>query len=199
MRPLLHQTNPAVVPCEVSVFAPAVTPELAERCLIGAAIHALTVRARRTHQASDDDDLDFARRVAGPDELAESSTAYAICLVWWAHRDLPSRRALLESATALMLARVSDSSRERAFESGYRIFSERLRSAAFAPKVHARELDVRPLVSRVPEIDLMTARFAESAIDAVLASDRDSFGHPAIAAEAMRDRMISLAYLHQAA
>jgi hypothetical protein len=181
------------------VIAPAVTPELAERSLIGAAVHAFSVRARLRATASDQIDLEFARRIPAAEELAESATVYAISLVWWAHRDLGSRRDLLASATDLMLAGVEQSASERVYENGYRIYARRLVEAALAPRVHAAEVDVRTLVCGVGEIDRMTARFADAAVHAVLLADRESFGDPALSSETMRDEMIQLAYLPPAA
>jgi hypothetical protein len=181
------------------VIAPPVTPELAERSLIGAAIHAFSARVKSRANATDQTDLEFARRIAGADELAESATAYAVSLVWWAHRDRASRQALLERATELMLVRVTESASDRAYESGYRIYASRLAKAALAPQLHAKELDLGALVSGVAEIDLMTARFADSTVHAVLLADCNSFGDPATSAETMRDQMIQLAYLPQAA
>ena len=181
------------------MIAPAVTPELAERSLIGAAVHAFSVRARLRADANDRTDLDFARQIPTADELAESASVYAISLVWWAHRDLSSRRDLLVLATQLMLTEVEDSASERPFESGYRIYASRLAEAALAPRVHAAEVDVRPLVCGVGEIDRMTARFADAVVNAVLLADRESFGDPARSAETMRDEMIQLAYLPHAA
>jgi hypothetical protein len=181
------------------VIAPAVTPELAERSLIGAAVHAFSVRARIRAGATDQTDLDFARQIPAADELAESATVYAISLVWWAHRDLGSRRELLDTATELMLAGVEESASERPFSSGYKIYARRLADAALAPRVHAAEVDVRPLVCGVGEIDRMTARFADAAVNAVLLADRERFGDPALSAETMRDQMIQLAYLPHAA
>lgn len=119
---------------------------------------------------------------------------YAITLVWWAHRDLGSRRDLLRVATALMLAQIADSAAERPYESGYRIYANRLAEAALAPRVHADEIDLSPLVSGVNEIDLMTAHFADIAADALLRADRASFGDPARSAETMRDQLIQLAF-----
>jgi hypothetical protein len=51
----------------------------------------------------------------------------------------------------------------------------------------------------VGEIDRMTARFADAAVNAVLLADRASFGDPTVSAETMRDQMIQLAYLPHAA
>jgi hypothetical protein len=99
---------------------------LAERSLIGAAVHAFSVRARLRAGAADQTDLEFARQIPAADELAESATVYAISLVWWAHRDLSSRRELLDCATALMLADVEESSSERPLSSGYLIYARRL-------------------------------------------------------------------------
>lgn len=181
------------------MIAPTVTPELAERSLIGASVHAFAVRAQVHSTESEQTDLEFARRIAAPSELAESTTTYAISLVWWAHRDLPSRRALLEHAAELMLAWVADSARDRVYESGFRIYADGLVHAALSPKVHAVEVNVSHFVSGVAEIDLLTARFADSAVSAVLRADCASFGDPANSAEAMRDEMIQLAYLPQAA
>jgi hypothetical protein len=181
------------------MIAPAVTPELAERSLIGAAVHAFSVRARARSSSADQTDLEFARRIPAPDELAESATAYAISLVWWAHRDLAARRDLLETATTLMLAQITDSASERRYEAGYRIYANWLAEAALAPKVHAKEINISHLVSGVREIDLMTARFADTAVNAVLLADRESFGDPTTSAETMRDEMIQLAYCAQAA
>jgi hypothetical protein len=160
------------------VIAPPVTPELAERSLIGAAIHAFSARVKSRANATDQTDLEF---------------------VWWAHRDRASRQALLERATELMLVRVTESASDRAYESGYRIYASRLAKAALAPQLHAKELDLGALVSGVAEIDLMTARFADSTVHAVLLADCNSFGDPATSAETMRDQMIQLAYLPQAA
>jgi hypothetical protein len=190
---------PACAHREVPVIAPAVTPELAERSLIGAAVHAFAVRAQAQSDPARQTDLDFARRVAAPGELAESATVYAISLVWWAHRDLSSRRELLSQAISVMFALINDSTSEREYEAGYRIFASRLAEAALAPKVHAKEIDLGPLVSGVVEIDLMTARFADTAVHAVLLADRTSFGDPARSAETMRDEMIQLAYCRPAA
>ena len=176
------------------MIAPAVTPSLAERALIGASLHAFEVRAQTRHRPEDQNDLAFARQIAAPDELAESATVYAISLVWWAHRDRAARRHLLATATDLMLARIGDSETDRPFESGYRIYASRLAEAALAPQLHAAELDLGPLVSGVAEIDRMTARFADSAVHAVLLADRESFGDPALSAETMRDEMIQLAF-----
>jgi hypothetical protein len=181
------------------VIAPAVTPELAERALIGAAIHAFSARAHTRRSPSDQTDLEFARQIPAPQELAESASVYAISLVWWAHRDLPSRRALLLHATELMLAEVSDSASERPLQSGYQIYAVRLTQAALSPMVHAKELDLAPLISGVTEIDLMTARFADTAAHAVLLADRESFGDPSSSAEKMRDEMIQLAFCPRAA
>ncbi|MGX7677734.1 hypothetical protein ACSMXN_02420 [Jatrophihabitans sp. DSM 45814] len=181
------------------MIAPAVTPELAERSLIGASVHAFSVRAHTRAKPSDQTDLDFARRIPTPDELAESATVYAISLVWWAHRDLASRRELLETAVSLMLVQITDNASERPYEAGYRIYAHRLVEAALAPKVHAKEIDLRNLVSGVTEIDLMTARFADNAVNAVLLADRESFGDPTRSAETMRDEMIQLAFCPKAA
>lgn len=181
------------------MIAPAVTPELAERALIGAAVHAFAVRASSGTSPTDRTDLEFARQIPTPDELADSATVYAISLIWWAHRDLGSRRELLRSATRLMLDLVSANASERAYEAGYRIYANRLAEAALAPRVHAVELDVTPLVSGVTEIDLMTARFADSTVHAVLLADRQAFGDPARSAETMRDQMIQLAFGARAA
>jgi hypothetical protein len=180
------------------VFAPAVTPELAERALIGAAVHAFSVRASTRARAADRTDLEFARAIPTPDELAESATLYALSLIWWAHRDLGSRRDLLRAATELLLRQVDDSATERPFETGYRIFATHLTEAVLAP-VHAAEIDLRPLVSGVGEIDLMTARFADTAAHAVLLTDRQAFGDPAHSAETMRDELIQLAFCAEAA
>jgi hypothetical protein len=181
------------------MFAPAVTPELAEHALIGAAVHALAVRVSQSGNPGDRTDLDFARRIPSPDELAESSTVYAISLVWWAHSDIGSRRGLLDAATRLMLYKIADDDGERRYESGYRIYASQLLDAALSPKAHAKEVDVSHLVSGVKELDLMTARFADTAVAAVLLSDCQSFGDPARSAETMRDEMIHLAYAPQAA
>jgi hypothetical protein len=180
------------------VIAPAVTAELAQRSLIGAAVHAFVVRAQVRSGPTSESDLEFARRIPAPDELAESATVYAISLVWWAHRDLGSRRDLLEAATSLMLAQVSDNAAERAYETGYRIYARQLAAAALSPIAHAKEIDLTRLVSGVTEIDLMTARFADSAVTAVLQTDRASFGDPANSAETMRDEMIQLAFCEAA-
>ncbi len=176
------------------MIAPALTAELAERSLIGAAVHAFSVRARTRPAPDSQNDLEFARQIPAPDELAESATVYAISLVWWAHRDLSSRRDLLEAATALMLSRVTEDASERAYEAGYRIYATQLAAAALAPRVHAKEIDLTRLVSGVGEIDRMTARFADTAVNAVLLADRASFGDPASSAETMRDEMIQLAF-----
>lgn len=176
------------------MFAPAVTPELAERSLIGASIHAFSVRASVSDSPQLRTDLEFARQIPAPGELAESATAYAISLVWWAHRDLGSRRRLLDLATSLMLAYIVDSATERPYESGYRIYASRLADAALAPQSHADEIDISPLVSGVTEIDLLTARFADCAVNAVLLADCATFGDPDRSAETMRDQMIQLAY-----
>jgi hypothetical protein len=172
---------------------------LAERALIGAAGHAFAVRAQARRRREDETDLEFARQIARPDELAESATLYAISLVWWAHHDIGSRRDLLHDATELMLAQVTDTASERPFEAGYRIYASQLADVALAPKLHALELDLGRLVSGVGEIDRLTARFADTAVSAVLQSDRASFGDPADSAELMRDQMIQLAFLPRAA
>jgi hypothetical protein len=180
------------------VLAPAVTPELAERSLIGAAIHAFSVRAHTGDDPTLRTDLEFARRIPAPAELAESATVYAISLIWWAHRDLASRRELLDLATSLLLNDIIENGAERPYEAGYRIYASRLTEATLAPMVHANEIDISPLVSGVGEIDRLTARFAEGAVTAVLLADRESFGDPALSAETMRDQMIQLAYCHAA-
>jgi hypothetical protein len=181
------------------MIAPAVTPELAERSLIGAAVHAFTVRAHTRSSDSDRTDLDFALRISPPHELAESTSAYAVSLVWWARRDPSSRRELLQRATAVMLALIADRASERCYEAGYRIFAARLTEVALAPKVHAKELDLAPLVANVDQIDLLTARFADTAVNSLLLADRAVFGDPARSAETMRDQMIQLAYCSGAA
>jgi hypothetical protein len=183
----------------VSVLAPAVTPELAERALIGAAVHAFSVRASTRATVADRTDLEFARAIPTPGELAESATLYALSLIWWAHRDLGSRRELLRAAVELLLRQVDDSATERPFETGYRIFATHLTEAVLAPRVHAAEIDLRPLVSGVSGIDLMTARFADTAAHAVLLTDRRAFGDPAYSAETMRDELIQLAFCAEAA
>jgi hypothetical protein len=183
----------------MTVIAPAVTPELAERSLIGAAIHAFAARVKWRASESDQTDLEFARRIPAAAELAESATVYAVSLVWWAHRDRASRAELLERATELMLARVTESASDRAYEAGYRIYANRLAKAALAPQLHAKELDLAGLVSGVAEIDLLTARFADTTVDGILLADCRSFGDPKTSAETMRDEMISLAYLPHAA
>ncbi|SDI96036.1 hypothetical protein SAMN05444157_1002 [Frankineae bacterium MT45] len=180
------------------MIVPVVTPELAERSLIGAAVHAFSARAHSRANPTDQTDLEFARQIPKPDELAESATVYAISLVWWAHQDLHARRELLDAATALMLAYVDDDARERPFEAGYRIFATQLVQAALVPRVDA-EIDLRPLLSGVTEIDLMTARFADTAAHALLLTDRETFGDPAQSAETMRDEMIQLAFCSRAA
>ncbi|MEO6703761.1 MAG: hypothetical protein ABI140_21645 [Jatrophihabitantaceae bacterium] len=175
------------------------TPELAERALIGAAVHAFSVRASTRSNPGDQTDLEFARRIPTPDELAESATVYAISLVWWAYRDRDARRALLRDATEQLLALISASNTEHALEAGYRIYASQLAEATLAPIGHAAELDLSPLLSGVAEIDLMTARFADTAVHAVLLADRKAFGDPSRSAETMRDQMIQLAFCADAA
>jgi hypothetical protein len=181
------------------VLAPAVTPELAERALIGAAVHAFSVRASTRATVADRTDLEFARAIPKPYELAESATLYTLSLIWWAHPDLGSRRELLRAAVELLLRQVDDSAAERPYENGYRIFTTHLTEAVLGPRMHAAEIDLRPLVSGVGEIDLMTARFADTAAHAVLLTDREVFGDPSHSAETMRDRLIQLAFCADAA
>lgn len=181
------------------MLAPAVTPELAERALIGAAVHAFSVRASTGRNPADQTDLDFARQVAAPNELAESATVYAISLIWWAHRDRDGRRALVQHATEQLLTLIAGSSTEHTYEIGYRIFASQLAEATLAPIAHAAEIDLGTLVSGVAEIDLLTARFADTAAHAVLLADRKAFGDPSRSAETMRDQMIQLAFCADAA
>ena len=61
------------------------------------------------------------------------------------------------------------------------------------------EADIRSLVSGVPEVDLMTARFADATVRALLLADCATFGDPARSAETMRDEMIHLAFYSDAA
>jgi hypothetical protein len=51
----------------------------------------------------------------------------------------------------------------------------------------------------VDQIDLLTARFADTAVNSLLLADRAVFGDPARSAETMRDQMIQLAYCSGAA
>ncbi len=114
--------------------------------------------------------------------------------MWWAHADIGSRRELLTEAEALMLDYVAHSDEQRPYETGYRIFANHLNAAALTPLGNVTELNLGALVSGVREIDLLTARFADTAVHALLLTDRSSFGDPSTSAETMRDEMIQLAY-----
>jgi hypothetical protein len=176
------------------VLVPYVTPGLAERALIGASVHAFSARVKHDGSLANQADLAFARQIPDPSELADSATVYALNLVWWARPDLLSRRMLIDSATALLFEHVDHISSERPYESGYRIYAKQVSHAMLCSDLDEAEADVRTLVCGVPEVDLMTARFADATVHALLLADCMTFGDPAYSAEAMRDEMIHLAF-----